>query len=95
MKQSREDTNYLLSADPNDFDLEDAWVALIKLEDDLDDISFQLNDVPEEEFRGPNYTKWRMSASFKRNRIASARRRFKKRVNMLILGALSITKPCG
>lgn len=85
-KQTRDDTNYLLSAIVEEFDYKSAVDAFILLAEALEDIQFQLNDIPEFEFQGRDYQKWRMGAAYKRNLISAATRRFRFRVKELQCG---------
>lgn len=79
----KDNINYLLTAKPEDFDLLSAVDAVLELSDSLEDILFQINDVPEEEFQGLNYKQWKMKATYKKNIISSALRRFRARVQEL------------
>lgn len=90
----RSDVDFLLKAEPEEYDFFEALDAYLMLADSLDDISFQLNDVPRDDFSGSDYEKWRKGASFKRNKISSATRKFKFRV-MLTFEAYKAKKQCG
>lgn len=77
--QAKDNTNYLLTANVTEFDLEDAVAAKNELSDALDDLTFQLS-LPPSEFQGEDYPSWHKKASYKKNRIASVYRKFKTRV---------------
>lgn len=85
-KAQRADINYLISAEAADFDLYGAMEAAMNLADSIDDINFQLLDVPQAEFKGRDYDKWKTGASFKRNKLNQAYRRFRLRVRELMCG---------
>jgi len=76
---AKDNTNYLLTVNVAEFDLEEAVAAKNELSDALDDLTFQLS-LPPSEFQGTDYQVWFKKASYKKNRIASAYRKFKARV---------------
>lgn len=80
----RQDIEYLLTAEPVEFTIEEAVEALLLLEDSIDDIKFQLEDVPKSKFQGSNYDNWKIAASYKKNRILAARRRFKYHIQTVL-----------
>ena len=81
---NRENIDFLLVANPEEFDLDGAIEAQLELSYAFDDINFQINDVPEYEFKGNNYKKWKTGACYKRGKISSAYKRFRNRVNRLL-----------
>ncbi len=76
---AKDNTNYLLTVNVAEFDLEEAVAAKNELSDALDDLTFQLS-LPRSEFQGEDYALWHKKASYKKNRVASAYRKFKARV---------------
>lgn len=76
---AKDNTNYLLTVNVAEFDLEEAVAAKNELSDALDDLTFQLS-LPRSEFQGEDYALWVKKASYKKNRVASAYRKFKARV---------------
>lgn len=74
----RADIDFLLEANPLDYDMYSAAEAVCILQDSLDDIEFQRNDVPVHKFKG-NREEWIQRVSYKRNKIRSAERRFRFR----------------
>lgn len=76
---AKDNTNYLLTVNVAEFGLEEAVEAKNELSDALDDLTFQLS-LPPGEFQGTDYQTWFKKASYKKNRIASAYRKFKARV---------------
>lgn len=82
IKQLREDLDYILGTPPEDFDVNEVREALILLGDAIDDFGYQL-DVPREHFQGQDYDSWKMKASYKLNKVKSARRRFSSYYNRI------------
>ena len=76
---AKDNTNYLLTVNVAEFGLEEAVEAKNELSDALDDLTFQLS-LPPGEFQGTDYQTWFKKALYKKNRIASAYRKFKARV---------------
>lgn len=76
---NREDVDYLLGADPQDFTVEEARDARDLLEAAINDISFQLDYVTADTFDGVDFDKWRRSAGFKKNKMLQAKRQFNNR----------------
>lgn len=70
----REDIDYLLHNSCEDFTLIEALEGYHALQNCADDIRFQLS-VPEEEFRGQDYSTWRKRTNYKLNRVTEAARR--------------------
>lgn len=75
IKEARDDLNYLLGANPEDFDLWEVKDAIIFLSDTIDDFEYQIG-APREIFQGQDYDSWLMKARYKLNKVKSARRRF-------------------
>lgn len=75
IKAIREDVDYLLRAPVDEYDVFDALQAINLLAEADDDLAFQLS-VPRESFQGHDYDSWKTKASYKHNKIKSARRRF-------------------
>lgn len=75
----RNDVEWLLSASPDEFDMDGAREARDLLDECARDIKFQTEEVPYEEFSGPDYYKWRKSAVFKLNRVLAAKTKFNNR----------------
>ena len=76
---AKDNTKYLLTVNVAEFDLEEAVAAKNELSDALDDLTFQLS-LPRSEFQGEDYALWHKKASYKKNRVASAYRKFKARI---------------
>ena len=81
--KERENVNFLIKADPKEFDLESALEAQCMLMDTLEDIVFQLEVTTKTNFKGKDYQAWRTSILYKKNRVASALRKFRDRVYLL------------
>lgn len=75
IKQLREDCEFLLKSNPDEFDLNELKDAIILLSDTIDDMDMQAT-IPRELYQGENYDKWRLGLLFKMNKVKSARRRF-------------------
>ena len=94
-EDTKANVNYLLSIDPNEltdfFEILEGHLALC---DSLENISFQLNDVPRAKFKGQTYEDWKMGASYKRNKISASERRFRARVKELAFLRYG-PRPCG
>ena len=79
---SREDLNYLLGANPDDFDYLDSLEAYHTLTDVLLDLQFQLM-ASAIDFQGSDREAWAVKAQYKSNRTVEAAKRFSRRVREL------------
>ncbi len=81
-KDSRENTNFLLSVNPEDLSFEECRDGLLELYSSSHDLSFQLGLGPDG-FQGTNYAEWRTKAAYKKSRIDTMIRRLSFRLNTL------------
>ena len=79
----RNDIDFLITSNPDDFDYYGCAEAVCLLQDSLEDIDFQLDTVPKRKFTGNNYEDWKTKCIYKKNRIKAAFRRFLYRIKWL------------
>lgn len=80
--RNREDVNFLIGANVEDFDQTGALEAYHTLMDVFLDLDFQLK-VSERDFKGSDREAWATKAEYKQNRVVEAARRFSRRYREL------------
>ncbi len=82
ISEQRDNCNFILSSNPEDFDLEGAQQALLVLFECYFDMTFQV-DLGPEGFQGPDYHSWKTKILYKLSRVKSSIKKFQYRVKDL------------